>query len=793
MGYFWQLYQYYLLVKFKKTAFAAEPTDSSYFTFDESTGAITDYSLDGPKDVVIPEEINGVQVTSIAQSGQTYSSFQGKNLTSVVFPQTIKSIGSGAFANNNLTELTLPDSLEELGMYAFSQNDNLRELTVSSQDYQGTPKLTVYDNFFNLPNLKILNVGNNVSNITNGSFSNLLALETLNLGNSVSVITNGSFCFMNIDVLNIPDSVEMIGGGTFSRGFIKSINIGTSNYQGGPKLTIQSGSFLDTNHIQSITFGNSIKEIGDGAFYDLTSLIYLDLGNSVQSIGKSFTNTKIQQLVIPASVNHITPDTFSGSNRLKYLSIGEGGSAESANLEVVSLFNGANYSSLEAIVLGHSVVSAEASFASLPALKNLIISDSITSIKSSFSGTQLEALFIPNSVTSITSSFNDNPALKMVRIGTKGYQGEPVLALVVGSFSGTTQSAVEQIIFGNNVKSIASGVFYSTPNLAQLDLGESIQSIGASFYYNKLQELVIPDSVSSITDGGFYSSSELKTLVVGTRNFNGEPTINFNSGQFSGLNKLESITLGNTVKSIKGGTFENLPSLRMLDLGESVQTISQSAFSNNNLETITIPSSVTSITSYAFRSNSIKVVLLQGPTTLDDTAFIYRSTIDDPHYVRFFTDYPELYTDKVFRNTSTGVVTGARLFNAVSASIKYVDSHGNDLAGSQIVISKDGSINDYLVASNPYEDYTLYYKIGDVIQITPLAISGYIIPDSISLALSLDSSDNSPLVEFIYYTPQEEAADQNGMQAPNTGGHYDVVINNFYGSNNLFLFDLLYI
>ena len=156
----------------------------------------------------------------------------------MVFPQTIKSIGSSAFANNNLTELTLPDSLEELGMYAFSQNDNLRELTVSSQDYQGTPKLTVYDNFFNLPNLKILNVGNNVSNITNGSFSNLLALETLNLGNSVSVITNGSFCFMNIDVLNIPDSVEMIGGGTFSGGFINAINIGTNTYAAFAKVFI---------------------------------------------------------------------------------------------------------------------------------------------------------------------------------------------------------------------------------------------------------------------------------------------------------------------------------------------------------------------------------------------------------------------------------------------------------------------------------------------------------------------------------------------------------------------------
>ena len=82
----------------QNSIFAAESTDASYFTFDETTGTITEYSSDGPKDVVIPDEINGVQVTSIgpgqwdSQMG-SYSGFIGKYLTSVKFPETLKDIG----------------------------------------------------------------------------------------------------------------------------------------------------------------------------------------------------------------------------------------------------------------------------------------------------------------------------------------------------------------------------------------------------------------------------------------------------------------------------------------------------------------------------------------------------------------------------------------------------------------------------------------------------------------------------------------------------------------------------
>ena len=84
-----------------------EPTTASCFTFDPSTGTITDYSDDAscPKVVVIPEEINGNTVRSIG-----ISAFQSNELTSVTIPNSVTSIGSSAFGNNTGINCRIPNS-----------------------------------------------------------------------------------------------------------------------------------------------------------------------------------------------------------------------------------------------------------------------------------------------------------------------------------------------------------------------------------------------------------------------------------------------------------------------------------------------------------------------------------------------------------------------------------------------------------------------------------------------------------------------------------------------------------
>ena len=91
-------------------------TNPSYFTFDSTTGTITDYDkVNWPSDIVIPNSINWVDVTIIWNSA-----FSNNSITSVVFPNTILDIWRSAFSSNKLTEVIIPDSVLTIASRAFS-------------------------------------------------------------------------------------------------------------------------------------------------------------------------------------------------------------------------------------------------------------------------------------------------------------------------------------------------------------------------------------------------------------------------------------------------------------------------------------------------------------------------------------------------------------------------------------------------------------------------------------------------------------------------------------------------
>ncbi len=90
-------------------------------TLNNNEITIIDYSSSCSKNVVIPNKINGYNVTAISaatyndKTGLYLGSFANKELTSVVIPEGIVSIGTGAFADNRLTTVTIPDSAASMG------------------------------------------------------------------------------------------------------------------------------------------------------------------------------------------------------------------------------------------------------------------------------------------------------------------------------------------------------------------------------------------------------------------------------------------------------------------------------------------------------------------------------------------------------------------------------------------------------------------------------------------------------------------------------------------------------
>jgi len=126
------------------TAWAAE----SDFEFNSATGTITKYVGTGGA-VIIPSSIGGVTVTAIGEKAfwkeRVFSS--QKAVTSVVIPNTVTSIGFGAFSNcDRLVSITIPGSVTSIADYAFLMEGYKGKL--SSVYFLGTNAVTFGTNVF---------------------------------------------------------------------------------------------------------------------------------------------------------------------------------------------------------------------------------------------------------------------------------------------------------------------------------------------------------------------------------------------------------------------------------------------------------------------------------------------------------------------------------------------------------------------------------------------------------------------------------------------------------------------
>lgn len=123
----------------------------SFFNNNNGLGRLNGPFTGDMKDVILPSELDGIQIKEIYQKvflnkGLTsfvfgapsvvtqihLKAFEGNELSSIVFPDTLKRIDYQSFKDNNLTEITLPEGLTKVESKAFEGN-NITKITVGSQ------------------------------------------------------------------------------------------------------------------------------------------------------------------------------------------------------------------------------------------------------------------------------------------------------------------------------------------------------------------------------------------------------------------------------------------------------------------------------------------------------------------------------------------------------------------------------------------------------------------------------------------------------------------------------------
>ncbi len=255
------------------------------------------------------------------------------NLTTIDIPISVTTIGDSAFALSGLTSIVIPDSVVSVGNYAFN-GSQLTSVTLSNNlqsigirafqncTYLSTVNLgsgltTLPDYlFYNCQSLVNITIPSNVTSIGYGTFFMCKNLTNITFNEGLTTIGVGAFQQTNLVNINFPASLQVIEDSAFlDVNTIKTINF-PSNSQ---LTTIKNAAFQKTN-LTSISFPVSLQEIGNSAFLYVVQLKTVNFPSNSQltTIGQSaFGYTyELQTINIPSTIQSIGDYAFSECHRL---------------------------------------------------------------------------------------------------------------------------------------------------------------------------------------------------------------------------------------------------------------------------------------------------------------------------------------------------------------------------------------------------------------------------------------------------------------------------------------------
>lgn len=237
-----------------------------------------------------------------------------------IIPNSVKVIGNFALSGRKkVTKVEIPESVTSIGSGAFIMCDSLKKIKVAPENAQyrdidgvlfnkDISKLIFY------PLLSDVNVAipNTVNEIGDYAFFENESITSIAIPPCVSSIGKGVFSgCLNLRLVDIPSSVVSIGDEAFYYcESLRNIDIPSS------VTDIGTGTFAYCSNLKSISIPMRISEIKCYSFNGCSSLEIVNIPSSVISIGdKAFCGcTSLKEIIFPESLSYIGNYAFNPSD-----------------------------------------------------------------------------------------------------------------------------------------------------------------------------------------------------------------------------------------------------------------------------------------------------------------------------------------------------------------------------------------------------------------------------------------------------------------------------------------------
>lgn len=527
---------------------------------------------------------NGTEAVTL--NGTTY--YVPTALVKVVVTKAVK-IGDFAFYGmKNLTEIVLPDTVETIGITVFAYCSKLERMTL-----------------------------NNVTVIGSSAFQGCTSLKTVHFGNKLKTIGGAAFASTKLQTVDLPSTVTEIGANAFNGiSNLRTIIVRTT----GTVLTYNT-SFNGCSAYAKVfvpdellsSYKSKWSQLGADKFYGLSIVKNNGMAISGTTLVQYFGTN--ESVTIPSNVTTILPYAFYGNAFVRSVVI-------PGSVETISTYAFAGCSALETVRMNTGVRKVDASaFAGCEKLTTVIFPATLTSIGSNaFDGcTGITALTLPSKLETIGNYAFKNVQITTIvvpksvtSIGAGAFQGCPLESITL-PFVGNADGSSNRVwyIFGSSIDSlpatlrsvsitnatvIPASAFYGCTKIENITINDGVSSIGGSAFYEciALKSMKMPASVKTIGSYAWYNCTSITEIKLSNITVLSESIL-------QGCSSLENIVLPSTLVRISKNAFCDCINLKTIRIPNAVVNIDERAFANcSMLTTVSFSSELTSIGSYAF-------------------------------------------------------------------------------------------------------------------------------------------------------------------------------------------------